>query len=62
MERSDGSHDSDDDSFEVNLYIDVILKCVLLHAGTRKIFFSTFNPDVCTMWARTSTLHAQSPF
>ncbi len=48
MELSDGSRESVN-PFEVNLYIDVILKCVLLHAGKRKIFFSTFNPDICTM-------------
>ena len=44
----DGSRESHH-AFELNKYIDVILKTVLAHGGSRKIFFSTFNPDVCTV-------------
>ncbi len=45
----DGSPEVHHIGFELNEYIDVILRCVLRHAGTRKIFFSTFNPDLCTV-------------
>lgn len=34
---------------ELNRYIDAILACVYENAGNRKIFFSTFHPDVCRM-------------
>jgi glycerophosphocholine phosphodiesterase GPCPD1 len=34
---------------EMNLFIDQVLKTVLKHGGERKIVFSSFNPDVCTM-------------
>lgn len=48
MELKDGSRESHH-AFELNKYIDVILKTVLTYGGSRKIFFSTFNPDVCTV-------------
>ncbi|XP_037078748.1 glycerophosphocholine phosphodiesterase GPCPD1-like [Pollicipes pollicipes] len=35
--------------FELNSYIDNILKVVLTYSGTRKIIFSCFHPDICTM-------------
>ncbi len=35
--------------FEMNLFVDLILKTVLKHGGSRRIVFSSFNPDVCTM-------------
>nr|CAD7427125.1 unnamed protein product [Timema monikensis] len=35
--------------FDLNMYLDTVLKVVLRHAGTRKIVFSCFHPDVCTM-------------
>jgi len=35
--------------FELNSYIDNILKVVLAYSGTRKIIFSCFHPDICTM-------------
>lgn len=34
---------------ERNAYIDIMLKDILLHAGQRRIIFSCFDPDVCTM-------------
>lgn len=48
MERKDGTRECHH-AFELNNYIDVILKTVLVHGGKRKIFFSSFNPDVCTV-------------
>ncbi|XP_017772131.1 PREDICTED: glycerophosphocholine phosphodiesterase GPCPD1-like [Nicrophorus vespilloides] len=44
-----------DDSYELyhptdlNLYLDTILEVVLKHAGGRRIIFSCFNPDICSM-------------
>lgn len=35
--------------FELNSYIDNILRVVLAHSGSRKIIFSCFHPDICTM-------------
>ena len=35
--------------FEMNAYIDVILKVVFDYAGPRRIIFSCFDPDVCVM-------------
>ncbi len=35
--------------FEINLFLDSILETVLKHGQRRKIVFSSFNPDVCTM-------------
>lgn len=31
----------------IDLYCDVILKCVFDNCGDRKIFFSSFNPEIC---------------
>lgn len=38
-----------DNSIDRNLYIDSILNVVLAKAGNRRIVFSCFDPDVCTM-------------
>uniref|UniRef100_A0A673ZKJ0 Glycerophosphocholine phosphodiesterase 1 n=1 Tax=Salmo trutta TaxID=8032 RepID=A0A673ZKJ0_SALTR len=35
--------------FNMNLFLDIILSCVLQRAGKRRIVFSCFDPDVCTM-------------
>uniref|UniRef100_A0A1Q3FYD2 GP-PDE domain-containing protein n=1 Tax=Culex tarsalis TaxID=7177 RepID=A0A1Q3FYD2_CULTA len=35
--------------FDSNLYVDCILKVVLEKAGTRRIVFSCFDADICTM-------------
>ncbi|CAB3361909.1 Hypothetical predicted protein [Cloeon dipterum] len=35
--------------FDLNLYLDVVLETVLKHGGHRKIIFSCFHPDICTM-------------
>ncbi|XP_035278448.1 glycerophosphocholine phosphodiesterase GPCPD1 isoform X2 [Anguilla anguilla] len=38
--------------FDMNLFLDIILKCVHQHAGKRRIVFSCFDPDVCSMVRR----------
>lgn len=38
-----------DSSIDRNLYVDSILNVVLAKAGNRRIVFSCFDPDVCTM-------------
>lgn len=35
--------------FNMNTYLDIILSCVLERGGKRRIVFSCFDPDVCTM-------------
>ncbi|KAK2883896.1 hypothetical protein Q8A67_017533 [Cirrhinus molitorella] len=35
--------------FNMNQFLDIILTCVLQNAGKRRIVFSCFDPDVCTM-------------
>ncbi|NWW02394.1 GPCP1 phosphodiesterase, partial [Oreocharis arfaki] len=35
--------------FDMNLFLDIILKTVLMNAGGRRIVFSSFHADVCTM-------------
>ncbi|OAD57913.1 Glycerophosphocholine phosphodiesterase GPCPD1 [Eufriesea mexicana] len=35
--------------FDLNMYLDIILKVVLEYGGDRKIVFSSFNPDICAM-------------
>uniref|UniRef100_A0A8C4SZF6 Glycerophosphocholine phosphodiesterase 1 n=1 Tax=Erpetoichthys calabaricus TaxID=27687 RepID=A0A8C4SZF6_ERPCA len=35
--------------FDMNLFVDVILKCVLQNAGKRRIVFSSFDADICIM-------------
>ncbi|KAF2351841.1 Glycerophosphodiester phosphodiesterase domain, partial [Trinorchestia longiramus] len=35
--------------FELNRFLDLILKVVLEHGGRRKIVFSSFHPDICSM-------------
>ncbi|XP_021700231.1 glycerophosphocholine phosphodiesterase GPCPD1 isoform X1 [Aedes aegypti] len=44
----DGSMESDL-NFDSNLYVDCILKVVLEKAGNRRIVFSCFDADICTM-------------
>ncbi|KAL0273690.1 UNVERIFIED_CONTAM: hypothetical protein PYX00_006312 [Menopon gallinae] len=35
--------------FDLNSYLDSVLRVVLDHGGSRKIVFSCFHPDICTM-------------
>lgn len=35
--------------FEMNAFVDAILQCVFDHAGSRRIVFSCFHPDICVL-------------
>lgn len=48
MQMEDGSFELNN-PFDMNTYVDKILEIVLKHAGERRIVFSCFNPDICTM-------------
>ena len=48
MELEDGTRESHN-AFELNLFVDTILATVLNHGNKRKIVFSSFNPDICTV-------------
>merc|ERR1719168_262353 len=41
--------EEDKNPMEMNLFLDQVLRTVLRHGGDRKIIFSSFNPDICTM-------------
>ena len=48
MRLKDGTFELNN-PFDVNLYIDTILDVVLKYGGERRIIFSCFNPDICSM-------------
>lgn len=48
MEQMDGTLELQN-PLDLNTYIDIILKCVLTHAGNRRVIFSCFHPDICSM-------------
>jgi len=48
LKMSDGGHECEN-YFERNMFIDVILNDVIKHAGNRRIVFSSFDPDMCTL-------------
>ncbi|XP_055362424.1 glycerophosphocholine phosphodiesterase GPCPD1 isoform X2 [Betta splendens] len=49
-QMKDGSWDGNLSTyFNMNLYLDIILSCVLQKGGKRRIVFSSFDPDICTM-------------
>ncbi|KAI1897742.1 hypothetical protein AGOR_G00086410 [Albula goreensis] len=49
----DGSWEGNVSSyFDMNFFLDIILKCVHQNAGKRRIVFSCFDPDVCSMVRR----------
>ncbi|GIY81252.1 hypothetical protein CDAR_430131 [Caerostris darwini] len=48
MQHRDGTWELDI-RFEMNRYIDVILRNILENAGNRYIILSCFHPDICTM-------------
>lgn len=49
-QMKDGSWDGNLSSyFNMNPFLDIILSCVLQNAGTRRILFSSFHPDICSM-------------
>lgn len=48
--------------FNMNTYLDIVLSCVLQQAGKRRIVFSCFDPDICTMWVRVdASANANAP-
>lgn len=52
----DGSWDGNLSSyFNMNTFLDIILTCVLQKGGKRRIVFSCFDPDICTMWVSLAT-------
>ncbi|XP_074108367.1 glycerophosphocholine phosphodiesterase GPCPD1 isoform X1 [Cotesia typhae] len=48
MQLKDGTFELNH-PFDLNMYLDIILKVVLEYGGNRKIVFSSFNPDICSM-------------
>ncbi|XP_056150004.1 glycerophosphocholine phosphodiesterase GPCPD1 [Lampris incognitus] len=49
-QMKDGSWEGNLSSyFNMNIFLDIILSCVLQRAGNRRIVFSCFDPDICTM-------------
>nr|XP_018898262.1 PREDICTED: glycerophosphocholine phosphodiesterase GPCPD1 [Bemisia tabaci] len=48
MQLKDGTFELDN-PFDINIYLDKILKVVLEHSGSRIVVFHCFNPDICTM-------------
>ncbi|XP_031850535.1 glycerophosphocholine phosphodiesterase GPCPD1 isoform X2 [Nomia melanderi] len=48
MQLKDGTFELNH-PFDLNMYLDIILKVVLEYGGNRKIVFSSFNPDICAM-------------
>ncbi|CAB0036518.1 unnamed protein product [Trichogramma brassicae] len=48
MQLKDGTFELNH-PFDLNLYLDIIIKTVLEHGGDRKVVFSSFNPDICAM-------------
>ncbi|VDP09877.1 unnamed protein product [Heligmosomoides polygyrus] len=48
MKMKDGTHECPA-YIERNDFVDVILRNVLAHAGRRRVIFSSFDPDVCSL-------------
>ncbi|XP_049914390.1 glycerophosphocholine phosphodiesterase GPCPD1 isoform X2 [Epinephelus moara] len=49
-QMKDGSWDGNLSTyFNMNIFLDIVLSCVLQKGGKRRIVFSCFDPDVCTM-------------
>ncbi|XP_029676266.1 glycerophosphocholine phosphodiesterase GPCPD1-like [Formica exsecta] len=48
MQLKDGTFELNH-PFDLNIYLDIILKVVLEYGGNRKVVFSSFNPDICAM-------------
>ena len=44
-----GPKEEDKNPMEMNLFLDQVLSTVIRHGGRRKIIFSSFAPDICTM-------------
>ncbi|CAK1549809.1 unnamed protein product [Leptosia nina] len=48
MELKDGTFELNN-PFDMNTYVDKVLEVVLKYGSSRRIVFSCFNPDICTM-------------
>ncbi|XP_063853810.1 glycerophosphocholine phosphodiesterase GPCPD1-like [Scylla paramamosain] len=48
MQMRDGTYELQH-PFELNNFLDLIIKMILEHSDKRKIVFSCFHPDICTM-------------
>ncbi|XP_011868687.1 PREDICTED: glycerophosphocholine phosphodiesterase GPCPD1-like [Vollenhovia emeryi] len=48
MQLKDGTFELNH-PFDLNIYLDIIVKVVLEYGGDRKVVFSSFNPDICAM-------------
>ncbi|TKS75918.1 Glycerophosphocholine phosphodiesterase GPCPD1 [Collichthys lucidus] len=49
-QMKDGTWDGNLSSyFNMNTFLDIVLSCVLQKGGKRRIVFSCFDPDICTM-------------
>lgn len=48
MQMRDGTYELQH-PFELNHFLDLIIKMILEHSDKRKIVFSCFHPDICTM-------------
>lgn len=49
MQLHNGTKEVDRINKDANIYLDCILNVVLAKAGSRRIVFSCFDPDICTM-------------
>lgn len=57
MELLDGRHEMDRVNKNPNLYVDCILDVVLNKAGDRRVVFSCFDPDICTMLRKKQNIY-----
>ncbi|XP_055295430.1 glycerophosphocholine phosphodiesterase GPCPD1 [Sitodiplosis mosellana] len=57
MELHDGRHEMDRVNKNPNVYLDCILDVVLSKAGDRRVVFSCFDPDICTMLRKKQNLY-----
>lgn len=57
MELHDGRHEMDRVNKNRNLYVDCILDVVLSKAADRRVVFSCFDPDICTMLRKKQNLY-----
>lgn len=48
MQLKNGSYELDN-PLDLNTYLDIIMEVVLKHGASRRIIFSCFNPDICSM-------------
>ena len=50
MQRQDGSWEgTGDKGYDLNEYVDIILRVLFLHAKNRHIIISCFHPDICSL-------------